>query len=62
MWINFQSFPLYIVYNFQHFESIEYVNGILRSLHTFWTNDHKVIKDVDELKKKKKSMMWQPHV
>jgi hypothetical protein len=62
MWINFQSIPLYIVYNFQHFESIEYVNGILRSFHAFWMNDPKLIKDLDEFMSFLESMMWQCHV
>jgi hypothetical protein len=40
--MDFQFIPLHIVYNFQHFEAIEYVNGLFRSLISFQTNDHKV--------------------
>jgi hypothetical protein len=29
--MNFQSIPLHILYNFQHFEPIQYVNGLFRS-------------------------------
>jgi hypothetical protein len=27
--MDFQSIPLHIIYNFQHFEPIQYVNGLL---------------------------------
>jgi hypothetical protein len=40
--MDFQFIPLHIIYNFQHFEAIEYVNGLFRSLFGFQTNDHKV--------------------
>jgi hypothetical protein len=33
--MDFQSIPLHIAYNFQHFEPIQYVNGLSRSLPTF---------------------------
>jgi len=29
--MDFQSIPLYITYNFQHFEPIEYVNALFQS-------------------------------
>jgi hypothetical protein len=31
--MNFHSIPLQIMYSFQHFETIQYVNGLFRSLH-----------------------------
>jgi hypothetical protein len=40
--MDFQFIPMHIIYNFQHFEAIEYVNGLFRSLLSFRTNDHKV--------------------
>jgi hypothetical protein len=40
--MNFQYIPLHIVYNFQHFEPIEYVNGLFQSLSIFQMNDPKV--------------------
>jgi hypothetical protein len=40
--VGFQSIPLHIVYNFQHFESIEYDNGVPRFFHAFEPNDPKV--------------------
>jgi len=33
--MDFQSIPLHIAYNSQHFEPIQYVNGLSRSLPTF---------------------------
>ncbi len=33
--MNFQSIPLHITYSFQHFEPIQYVNGLFRSLLTY---------------------------
>jgi hypothetical protein len=39
--MDFQSIPSHIVYNFQHFEPIQYVNGLPRSLLTFQGNDSK---------------------
>ncbi len=37
--IDFQSISLHIAYNFQHFEPIQYVNGLSKSLSTFQVND-----------------------
>ncbi len=42
MWSGFQSIPLHIIYNFQHFESIKYDNGVPRFFHAFEPNDPKV--------------------
>jgi hypothetical protein len=38
--MDFQS--IHIAYNFQHFEPIQYGNGLFRSLPTFQVNDPKV--------------------
>ncbi len=46
--MNFQSIPLHITYNSRHFESIQYVNGLSRSLPTFQVNDSKVTIDLDD--------------
>jgi len=46
--MNFQSIPLHIVYSFQHFVPIEYVNGLFRYLFIFQTNDPKVHINLDD--------------
>jgi hypothetical protein len=46
--MNFQSIPLHIVYNFQHFELIEYVNCLFWSSPIFQTNDPKVHIGLDD--------------
>jgi hypothetical protein len=46
--MNFESIPLHIVYNSQHFEPIQYVNGLSRSLPTFQVNHSKVIIDLND--------------
>jgi hypothetical protein len=47
--MDFQSFPLHLAYSFQHFEPIQYVNNLFRSLFTFQINDPncKVTIDLD---------------
>jgi hypothetical protein len=40
--MDFQSIALHMIYNFQHFELIEYVNGLFWSLLIFQANDPKV--------------------
>jgi hypothetical protein len=47
-YMDFQSIPLHMVYNFQHFELIEYFNGVHWSLYIFWTNHPKVIINLNE--------------
>jgi hypothetical protein len=37
MWNGFSNYPLYIAYDFQHFEPIEYANGMARFLLAFET-------------------------
>jgi hypothetical protein len=46
--MNFQSIPLHITYNFQHFEPIQYVNGLFRFLFTFQINDPKITIDLND--------------
>jgi hypothetical protein len=46
--MDFQSIPLRIMYNFQHFEPIQYVNGLFKSLPTFQVNNSKVNIDLDD--------------
>jgi hypothetical protein len=46
--MEFQSIPLHITYSFQHFEPIQYVNGLTRFLLTFQINDPKVTIDLDD--------------
>jgi hypothetical protein len=43
--MEFQSIPLHIMYSFQYFEPIQYVNGLTSSLFTFQINDPKVTID-----------------
>jgi hypothetical protein len=60
--MDFQSIHLHIVYNFQHFESIQYVNGLSRALPTFQVNDSKVTTDLDDFSFFSKSMILQPPI
>jgi len=46
--MDFQSIPLHIAYNSQHFEQIQYVNGLFKSLSIFQINDPKVTLDLDD--------------
>ncbi len=50
------------MYNFQHFEPIQYVNGLFRSLPTFQVNDFKVNIDLDDFPSLSESMMQQPSI
>jgi hypothetical protein len=60
--IDFQSIPLHITYNSQHFEPIQYGIGLSRSLFTFQVNDFKVTIDLDDFASFSKSMMQQPRI
>jgi hypothetical protein len=60
--MDFQSIPLHIAYNSQHFEPIQYVNGLFRSSPTFQVNDSKVNIDLDDFSSLSKSMMQQPPI
>jgi len=46
--MDFQFIPLHIMYNSQHFESIQYVNGLSKVLPTFQVNDSKVTIDLED--------------
>jgi hypothetical protein len=46
--MDFQSIPLHIMYSSQHFEPIQYVNSLSRSLLTFQVNDSKVTIDFND--------------
>jgi hypothetical protein len=60
--MDFQSIPLHIVHNFQHFEPIQYVNGLSRFLPTFQVNDSNVSINLDDFPSRSKSMMQQPPI
>jgi hypothetical protein len=46
--MDFQSIPLYIMDSSQHFEPIQYVNGLFRFLPTFQVNDSKINIDLND--------------
>ncbi len=46
--MDFQSIPLHISYNSQHFEQIEYVNSLPQSSPIFQVNDPRVHIDFDD--------------
>jgi hypothetical protein len=58
--MDFQPIPLHIIYNFQHFESIQYVNGLSKSLPTFQVNDSKITINLDDFPSLLKSVVQQP--
>jgi len=47
--MDFQSIPLHITYSSQHFEPIQYVDGLSRFLFTFQLNDSKVTIDLNDI-------------
>jgi hypothetical protein len=55
VWKGFSIYPL--TYNFQHFEPIEYVNGVSKILHAFKINNPKMIFNLDEFLSCSKSMI-----
>ncbi len=55
--MDFQSIPLHITYNSQHFEPIQYVNDIYKFLPTFQANDFKVAIDLNDCPTFSESMM-----
>jgi len=59
---SFQSIPLHIVHNFQHFEPIEYVNGLLQYLFIFQTNDLKIHINLDDFPSFSELMMPKLHI
>jgi hypothetical protein len=46
--MDFQSIPLHITYNSQHFEPIQYVNSLSRSLLIFQVNNSNVTIDLND--------------
>ncbi len=58
--MDFQSIPLHITYNFQHFELIQYVNGLSKLLPTFQINDSKVTINWDDFSSFSELVMQQP--
>ncbi len=48
MWHGFSIYPLHKMYSFQHFEPIQYVNNLSKSLITFQINDPKVTINLDD--------------
>jgi hypothetical protein len=55
--MNFQSIPLHIMYSSQHFELIQYVNSLSRSLLAFQINDPKNTIDLNDFPSFSKSMV-----
>jgi len=60
--MDFQSIPLHISYNYQHFEPIQHVSGLFRSLLTFQNNDPKVTIDLDDFPSFSKLVVQQPPI
>jgi hypothetical protein len=60
--MDFQSIPLHITYSSQHFEPIQYVNGLSKSLPTFQVNDSKVTIDLDDFPSLSELVMQQPPI
>jgi hypothetical protein len=60
--MDFQSIPLHITYNLQHFKLIQHVNGLFKSLPTFQVNDSKVTMDWNDFSSLSRLVMQQPLV
>jgi hypothetical protein len=60
--MDFQSIPLHIAYNSQHFEPIQYVNDLSKSLPTFRVNDSKLTIDLNDFPSLSESMVQQPPI
>jgi hypothetical protein len=58
--MDFQSIPLHIIYSFQHFEPIQYVIGLSKSLLTYQINDPKVTINLDDFPYLSKLVVQQP--
>jgi len=58
--MDFQFIPLRIMYNSQHFEPIQYVNGLFKSTLTFQVNNSRVTIDLDDFPSFSKSVVQQP--
>jgi hypothetical protein len=57
--MDFQSIPLHIMYSFQLFELIQYVNNLSRSSTTFQINDPKVTINLDDFSSLSKLVVQQ---
>jgi hypothetical protein len=60
--MDFQSIPLCIMYNSQHFEPIQYVNGLFKSSLTFQVNNSRVTINLDDFPSFSKSVVQQPPI
>jgi hypothetical protein len=60
--MGFQSIPLCITYNFEHFEPIQYVNDLFRSLPTFQVNNSKITIDLDDFQSFSEIVVQQPPI
>jgi hypothetical protein len=60
--MDFQIFPLHIANNSQHFEPIQYVNGLSRSSPTFQVNDSKFSIDLNDFPSFLELVMQQPPI
>jgi len=60
--VDFQFIPLHITCNPQHFEPIQYVNGLFKSSPTFQLNDSKINIDLNDFPSFLESMMQQPPI
>jgi hypothetical protein len=58
--MEFESIPLHISYRSQHFEPIQYVNGLFKSLFTFQIIDPKVMIDLDDFPSPLELVVQQP--
>ncbi len=58
--MDFQSIPLHITYNSQHFQPIQYVNGLSSFWPIFQVNDSKVTIDLGDFPSLLESTMQQP--
>jgi hypothetical protein len=60
--MDFQSIPLHIAYNSQHFEPIQYGNGLFRSLPSFHVNDSKATINLDDFPSFSELVVQQPPI
>jgi len=60
--MDFKFIPSHIAYNSQHFEPVQYVNGLSRSSLTFQVNNSKISIDLSDFSSFLHSMMQQPPI
>jgi hypothetical protein len=58
--MDFQSIPLHIACNSQHFEPLQYVNGLSRFLPTFQVNNSKVTINLNDFPSLLELVVQQP--